>query len=125
MHDHSVDLAGSPFGTAMGRACNNNVDTLSGVSEAPEFDWDDANCDHLALHHVSPPEAEQAILDGHAVLLEIQTAREEERIKALGMTATGRILAVIFTFRGTAIRPITAYPATTRLQQLYLERRGR
>ena len=57
------------------------------------------------------------------MLLEIQIDEHEERTKALGMTAAGRILAVVFTFRGDAIRPITAYTATTRLQQLYLERR--
>jgi uncharacterized DUF497 family protein len=94
------------------------------VSTAPEFQWDDANRHHLASHDVTPEEAEQAILDHHAVLLEIQIGGDEERTKALGMTATGRILAVVFTLRGDAIRPITAYPATTRLQEVYLKRRG-
>ena len=92
--------------------------------EIPEFDWDDANRSHLAQHDISPDEAEQAILDPYAVLLEIQTGGEEERTKALGATASGRILTVIFTFRGDAIRPITAYTATVRLQELYLKRRG-
>lgn len=91
--------------------------------EAPDFHWDDANLDHLASHNVRPDEAEQAVLDPHALLLEIQTDGEEERTKALGITTSGRIIVVVFTFRGEAIRPITAYAATKRLQGLYLSRR--
>ena len=92
--------------------------------ETPEFHWDDANRSHLALHQITPEEAEQAILDPFAVLLEIQTGGQEERTKALGITAAGRILTVVFAFRGEAIRPITGYTATAILQRLYLERRG-
>jgi uncharacterized DUF497 family protein len=93
-------------------------------SEASEFDWDAANRDHLALHNVTREEAQQAILDPHAVLVEIQSGDEEERTKVLGITSGGRILAVVFTFRGGAIRPVTAYTATVRLQELYLKRRA-
>ena len=66
------------------------------MGTAPEFDWDDANRDHLALHNVTAEEAQQAILDPHAVLLEIQSGDEEERTKALGITSGGRILVVVF-----------------------------
>ena len=93
-------------------------------TEAPKFDWDDSNRDHLALHNISPEEAEQAILDPHAVLLEIQVGSSEERTKVLGITRSGRILTVVFAFRDDAVRTITAYTATTRLQNIYLERRG-
>lgn len=92
--------------------------------EIPEFDWDDSNLYHLARHNVAPEEAEQAILDPNGVLLEIYTDNGEQRTKALGMTRSGRILTVVFSFRGEAIRPITAYVAATRLQKNYLERRG-
>ena len=73
---------------------------------------------------MAPDEAEGAVLDRNAVLLELQFEAGEERTKALGMTATGRILAVVFTLRGDSIRPITAYTAPRRLQELYIERRG-
>jgi uncharacterized DUF497 family protein len=46
---------------------------------------------------------------------------DEDRVKTIGRTASGRILAAVFTFRGEAIRPITAYDATTRDQSLYLK----
>jgi uncharacterized DUF497 family protein len=90
---------------------------------APQFDWDDANRRHLSRHHVIPEEAEPAVLDPHAILLAIESDTGEDRAKALGMTASGRILAVVFTLRGEAIRPITAYAAPPRLQTLYLGRR--
>ena len=92
--------------------------------EAPEFDWDDANRDHLVRHQVTPQEAEQAILDPHAILLEIESNAGEERAKAVGMTARGRVLAVVFTLRGEVIRPITAYAPSARLQVLYFQQRG-
>ena len=93
--------------------------------EAPGFDWDDANRNHLARHHVRPEEAEQAILDPHAILVEIEVTSGEDRTKAVGMTAAGRVLAVVFTLRGEAIRPITAYAAPARLEALYFEQRRR
>jgi uncharacterized DUF497 family protein len=66
----------------------------------------------------------RAVLDKNAVLLELQFEAGEERTKVLGMTASGRVLAVVFTLRGDVIRPITAYTAPRRLQKLYIERRG-
>jgi uncharacterized protein len=89
----------------------------------PDFDWDEANHDHIAQHKITPAEAEQAILDEAGALLEIQSGTGEERVKSLGMTGSGRILVVLFALRGTSIRPITAYPAPRNLQRLYFERR--
>jgi uncharacterized protein len=87
------------------------------------FEWDEANISHLARHGISPAEAEDAILDPHALLLEIQ-AGGEERVKAVGLTSSGRIVVVVFTLRGEAIRPITAYEAPIRMQQIYLRGEG-
>jgi uncharacterized DUF497 family protein len=42
-------------------------------------------------------------------------------VKAIGATPGGRILVVVFTWRGDAIRAITAYGAPISLQKLYLE----
>ena len=91
--------------------------------QATGFDWDDANRNHLARHDVRPEEAEQAILDPRALLLEIEVSRGEDRTKAVGMTASGRVLAVVFTLPGEAVRPITAYAPSARLTALYFEQR--
>jgi len=90
------------------------------VNDEQVFQWDASNIAHLARHDVLPAEAEAAILDTQAILLEIQT-EAEERVKAVGATLGGRILVVVFTLRGEAIRAITAYGAPMSLQKLYLE----
>ena len=85
----------------------------------PKFEWDKGNVGHLARHNVSQSEAQDAILDTDAIMLEIQTG-EEERLQAVGATGAGRIIAVVFTLRDEVIRPITAYDAPVRMQQIYL-----
>ena len=90
----------------------------------PAFDWDEANTKHLERHRVTPKEAEEAILDPHSVLLDIQMIKMEERFRAAGMTATGRILTLVFTFRGEAIRPITARDADSKPREIYFAGRG-
>jgi uncharacterized DUF497 family protein len=92
------------------------------VEGVQKFEWDDANTLHLARHSVSPKEAEQAILDPDAMMLEVES-EGEERWKAAGSTLAGRILVVVFTFRDEAVRPITAYNATVREEKIYLEGR--
>jgi hypothetical protein len=90
------------------------------VDDEQQFNWDVGNIGHLARHGVSPGEAEEAILDPNAILLEIQEW-DEERVESVGATSGGRILVVVFTWRGEAIRPITAYEAPVRVKKLYLE----
>jgi hypothetical protein len=90
------------------------------VGDRQRFEWDAGNILHLARHNVVPGEAEQAILDPHAIVLEVQN-EDEERLKATGRTSAGRMIVVVFTFRGEAIRPITAYDATSREESIYLE----
>ena len=88
-----------------------------------QFERDEGNVGHLARHGILPFEAEDAILDPHAIMVEIQT-ESDERVKAVGVTASGRIIVVVFTLRGEAIRPITAYEAAIRIQQMYLRGDG-
>ena len=90
------------------------------MNEDRGFQWDDSNVGHLDSHKVSSAETEEAIVDPNAILLEIQTGAEE-RAKVVGASRDGRILVVVFTWRGEAIRPITAYDAPVILQRLYLE----
>lgn len=90
------------------------------MDEEQQFNWDVGNIGHVARHGVSTDEVEEAILDPNTILLEIQ-ACDEERVESVGATSGGRILVVVFTWRGEAIRPITAYAAPVRIQKLYLE----
>ncbi len=84
------------------------------------FDWDVHNTDHLAEHDVRPEEAEQA-LSGYILDLDYRVTEDgEERWTALGQTASGRLLVIVWTMlENGSYRPITAYPATKGLESVF------
>jgi uncharacterized protein len=90
------------------------------------FDWDGANTEHVTLHQVRPEEAEQAIDDPHALSFRAGEGEGEgegeARFRVLGATVDGRVLTVIYTWRGPRRRVVTAFPATARQQRYYTER---
>jgi len=49
------------------------------------------------------------------------SSKTKSESRPWGRTNGGRILVVVFTFRGEAIRPITAYDAAKRDQAVYLK----
>jgi hypothetical protein len=86
------------------------------------FNWDDANRDHLARHGVTPQEAEEVVL-GEPLDTELQMAGgsgEEERQLQLGETAKGRILQLLTTWRAGQVRVISAWDAPKQLKTYYL-----
>ena len=62
-----------------------------------DFDWDDANIDHIAAHGVSPSEAEDAILDPDRIGAPARSSPTEKRRGIVGTTEQGRILFVSYT----------------------------
>jgi uncharacterized protein len=84
------------------------------------FDWDVRNTDHLARHDVQPEEAEE-VLSGDIMDLDYRVTQDgEERWTALGPTASGRFLVIVWTMLDDgSYRPITAYPASEGLQSVY------
>jgi len=95
----------------------------TGVSESLEIDWDEHNESHLALHGISRSDAED-VLSGCHILLEFQAEGDEERWIAVGAARTGRILTIVFTIRGEALRPITGWIADKSTAALYFEAWG-
>ncbi len=87
-----------------------------------EFDWDATNTEHVARHLIRPADAEEAINDPHALSFRAVEVNGEARFGVLGATAEGRVLAVIYTWRGPLCRVVTAFPATPRQQRFYTER---
>lgn len=86
------------------------------------FDWDDANRDHLARHNVTPQEAEEVVL-GNPLDIELQTAEGgggEERILHVGETRKGRILELVSTWRGGKARILSAWDAPRQSKLDYL-----
>lgn len=76
-----------------------------------EFEWDTGNIEHIALHGVTPAEAEYVLL--HPTIdLGYQGWHDEERYAEIGATANGRILVVVTTWRGDRIRVVSAYDAS-------------
>lgn len=87
-----------------------------------EFEWDEANKEHLSEHDVTPEEAEEAIV-GIALDIELQIADEacsEERLLQLGETENGRILQLVTTWRDGKVRVISAWDAPKQLKLYYL-----
>lgn len=87
------------------------------------FDWDDGNLSHVMQHGVLPAEAEQAIDDPHALATAAYDVAGEQRFGLVGETDDGRLLQVVYTWRGDRRRVVTAFPARPREQRRYEERR--
>jgi uncharacterized DUF497 family protein len=73
-----------------------------------DFDWDDANLEHIEAHNVTQEEAEEALTDPARIGLPVYNTSGETRYGSLGRTESGRILAVIFTIRNGRVRVVTA-----------------
>jgi uncharacterized protein len=88
-----------------------------------QFDWDDENRAHIAVHNVSCAEAEQ-VISNEPFDFELQTASGEERFVQVGETNAGRILVVVSTWRKTLIRVITAFDAPKAMKHVYIVQKG-
>jgi uncharacterized DUF497 family protein len=87
------------------------------------FDWDAANVSHIARHSVTPEEVEQCFAnDPMDVGADVVDA--EERYTGVGHTNGIRVLVLVWTMRGDALRPITAFDASEGLAKRYLAERG-
>jgi uncharacterized protein len=92
-------------------------------TEALEFDWDDDNAAHIARHGVTTREVENALSDD-PLDMNYDLVRGEERWTSIGHTAALRVLIVVWTMRGRAIRPVTAWPAAKQVRIAYLRFKG-
>ncbi|MCC6363192.1 MAG: BrnT family toxin [Bryobacterales bacterium] len=87
-----------------------------------EFVWDARNIEHLKRHKITPQEAEETILLD-CLESDLQQHAGEERVLCFGRTAQGRLLTIIYTMRGEAVRVVTGYPMTRSQQRLYFRRK--
>jgi uncharacterized DUF497 family protein len=94
-----------------------------GLDSALAFEWDDANRNHIARHHVWPEEAEQ-VIDNDPLDIEAEIVDGEQRFSSIGRTDQGRFLVVVTAFRNSRIRVVTAFPAPRSLIHLYLMHTG-
>ena len=85
-----------------------------------DFDWDDANLDHIARHRVAPEEAEECLSDPDGVPGDAyRIGKQEARAAVIGQTESGRFLFVVFTVRANRLRVITARNANDSEKRRY------
>jgi hypothetical protein len=93
------------------------------MDEVIRFDWDRANTEHIALHGVKPEEAEQA-LENDPVDLDYEVVETEDRWTSIGHTDRLRVLKLVWSLRGEAVRVVTALEASKNEARAYLQAKG-
>jgi uncharacterized DUF497 family protein len=87
------------------------------------FEWDpDKAHSNLEKHGISFADAVEVLSDHYAITIEDQTSEEQRHI-TIGLDAIGRILVVVYTWRGDSIRIISARKTTARERAQYEERK--
>jgi uncharacterized DUF497 family protein len=83
------------------------------VSVADElvFDWDEANVAHVARHKITPEDVAE-VFANDPMDLSAEVVDGEQRYTGVGHTNRLRVLVLVWTMRGDASRPITAFDAS-------------
>ena len=88
------------------------------IEQSVEFDWDSSNLRHLARHHITREEFEQAMAND-PIFLGFSYDSGEDRWSVLGATMNLRTFRMIFTLREDRIRPITGWEASKEFREFY------
>jgi len=84
------------------------------------FEWDEAKRrENLAKHRVEFADAATAFEDDNTITLPDEESDAEDRFVTMAMDALGRILVIVYTWRGDTIRLISARKATPRERKNY------
>ncbi len=84
-----------------------------------DYQWDDNKAKtNLKKHRVDFADAVTVFSDDLAITI-ADDHPDEERFVTVGMDALGRILVVVYTWRGESIRIISAWKATNRERKQY------
>ena len=82
------------------------------------FDPNKAAINHRK-HGIRLSDAESVLFDALALTREDKDAEGEQRFLTIGVDDTGRLLVIVFTYRGEEIRLISARPATAKEREYY------
>lgn len=89
---------------------------------AVSYEWDPAKAHaNFTKHGVGFADAVTVLEDDLALTMRDPFAEDEERWITLGRDALGRILVVVYTWRGENVRLISARPAAARETTQYEE----
>lgn len=84
--------------------------------------WDPAKAAaNLEKHGIRFADAEPVLFDPLAITLEDVTAETEQRHVSIGADALGRTVVVVYAYRGTDVRLISARRATRKERRQYEE----
>lgn len=85
------------------------------------FQWDAGDFDkNWEFHRVSAAECEQVFFQRPLLIArDPKHSLDEPRFAALGQTAGSRLLAIVFTIRGSLLRVISARPMSRRERRVY------
>ena len=72
------------------------------------FDWDGGNREKCQKHGVSIAEIESVFSRRVLIVDDPDNSEQEPRYRAIGTTSAGRTAFVVFTRRGSLIRPVSA-----------------
>jgi len=85
-----------------------------------ELEWDPRKAiANLRKHGVDLAEAGTVLHDEQAITITDESSAAEDRFVTLGMDALGRVLVVVYTWRGDRPRLISARKATPRERRHY------
>lgn len=76
---------------------------------------------NMKRHGIRFSDAEMVFFDPNALTREDLDVNSEKRFVSIGMDAIGRVLVVVYTYRGEDIRLISARSATKRERERYYE----
>jgi hypothetical protein len=78
--------------------------------------------ENLRDHGIDFADAVGVFEDGNALTVEDFDAEKEQRFRTLGMDVLGRLLVVVYTYRGEKIRLISAWKASRKQEKQYARR---
>jgi uncharacterized DUF497 family protein len=88
------------------------------------FQWDAGKAGaNFRKHRVDFADAATSVEDPFALTVRDESSEDEERWITLGMAATGDLLVVVWTWRASVVRLISASPASPRERRQYEEQK--
>jgi len=91
------------------------------IKKELEFDWNEGNLNKNWLkHRIANQESEEAFFDKKSVIYkDVFHSYKEDRFILLGKTKNGRLLYIVFTYRGKKIRIISSRDVNKKEVRLY------
>ena len=89
-------------------------------NKAMDVSWDPKKADtNFRKHKIRFSDAEAVLFDPFALTIKDQDVKQERRFVSVGSDTLGRILVVVYTYRGETIRLISARKATSKERKYY------